>query len=101
MKKSIEDLLKQHKRKYKDQITYYNDIELVIDSVCKELSIPKVVAKKIVDAQFRMMKQVMGSEGLITKDSIFEDFKSIRLLRLGSFRPSQKKFEYIQKNLKN
>ncbi len=100
MKKNIQNLLKNHKRKYRDNITYSNDIELIIEKVCLSTGLSKGDVKKILDSQFRILKQVMGNEGLIKNDSKFEDFKSIRLLRLGSFRPSENKFKYIQKNLK-
>ena len=101
MKKNIQNLLREHKKKYKDQITYFNDIELIIDEVCVKTGLNKGEVKKIVDSQFRMLKQVMGNEGLVTTDSKFEEFKSIRLLLLGSFRPSPKKFKYVQKYLKD
>jgi len=102
MKDNIEDILKDKKKdkKFANNTIYCNDIELIIDKIHSETEMNKLDIRSIIDSQLRMLKQVMGNEGLVKLESNFEDFKSIRLLRLGSFRPSPKKFEYIQKYLR-
>lgn len=100
MKKGIEDLLERHRKKFKDQQIYCNDIELIIEEIVKETNLSKGEIRKIVDSEFKMLREVMANDGLITEESQFENFKSIRLIRLGSFRPSDKKFKFIQEALK-
>ena len=96
MKKNIQDLLIRHK-KFFDQLTYCNDIELIIDEVCEKTKLSRTEVKRIIDSQFKMLRQVMSNEGAIKPDSKFEDYKSIRIIKLGSYRPSKAKFEHIQK----
>jgi nucleoid DNA-binding protein len=79
---------------------YCNDIELIIDYIVENTEYSRKEIRDIVDAQFRMLKETTKSGGLITPESNFEDFKSIRLIRLGSFKPSEKKFENIKKIIK-
>jgi len=100
MKKNVEALLKRHKSKFGDNVIYCSEIELIIDELQNELNIPRGDIRKVIDSQFKMLRYVMSSEGLVTADSKFEEFKSLRVFRLGSFRPSKGKFENIQKWLK-
>jgi len=98
MKKNIQDLIIRHK-KFFDQLTYCNDIELIIDDVCEQTGLSKTEVKRIIDSQFKMLRHVMSNEGAIKPESKFEDFKSIRIIKLGSFRPSKAKFTYIQNHI--
>lgn len=93
MKKSSkkEKILKSH-----SNTRYCNDIELIIDHIYTNTEFNKTQIRDIIDAQFRMLKNTTKSGGLITPNSNFNDFKTIRLIRLGSFRPSEKKFNYIK-----
>jgi hypothetical protein len=101
MKPNVEALLKRHKRKFADNVIYSSEIENIIDELTIELGIPKMEIKRVLDSQFRTLRETMNCEGLITPDSSFDELKSIRLIRLGSFRPSKPKFEHIQDWLKN
>ena len=100
MRADIEALLKRHQKKFADNVIYSSEIENIIDEMVKELGIGKLEIKRILDAQFRTLKETMNCEGLIKEDSKFEDMKSIRLIRLGSFRPSKAKFTHIQEWLR-
>lgn len=100
MKPNVQALLDRHKKKFADNVIYCAEIEAIINEMVSELGINKMNIKRVVDAQFRMLRQVMANEGLITEKSNFKDYKSIRLIKLGSFRPSEKKFEYIKNSLK-
>ena len=100
MKPNVEALLKRHKRKFADNVIYSSEIENMIDELTVELGIPKMEIKRVLDSQFRTLKETMNCEGLIKEDSKFEDLKSIRLIRLGSFRPSKAKFTHIQEWLR-
>lgn len=97
MKKNVEALLKRHKSKFGDNVIYCSQIELILDEICKDLNLPRGDVRKVIDSEFKMLRYIMSNEGLVNTDSKFEDFKSIRIFRLGSFRPSKGKFENIQK----
>jgi hypothetical protein len=98
MKKNVEELIKRH-TKYSDSMMYSSDLECLVDELALEFKLNKIDIKRVVDAQFKILRSVMACEGLVTPESKIEDFKSIRLYRLGSFRPSEAKFKYIQKYL--
>ena len=100
MKKGVRELLERHKKKFKHQQIYCNDIELLIDELAEKFKVAKTDIRRIVDSEFKMLREMMSSEGLITLESQFEHFKSLRLIRLGSFRPSENKFKHIQQGLK-
>jgi hypothetical protein len=97
--KDLVKLLERHNRKFKNTIIFPHNIEIIVDEVCVDTGLQRTEVKKMIDSQFRMLKDVINSEGLVKEDSEFDKFKSIRLVRIGSFRPSEKKFEYIQKYL--
>jgi len=97
MKKNVEELLKRHKKKFANNVIYSSEIELIIDEICVELGLSRTDVRKVIDSEFKMLRYTMSSEGLVNEESKFDDFKSIRLFRLGSFRPSRSKFSYIQK----
>jgi len=104
VKKNIKDLQIRLKKNntFGDVIYYSAIIEYIINTIQKENpELNLIDIKRVIDAELRMLKQVMNNEGLITPESKFEDFKSIRLFRLGSFRPSPGKFKHIQEKLKN
>ncbi|MCK9429239.1 MAG: hypothetical protein M0R17_04495 [Candidatus Omnitrophica bacterium] len=101
MKPDVEALLRRHKKKFADNVIYSSEIENMIDELVQELGFGKMEIKRVLDSQFRILRETMNCEGLITEDSKFEDMKSIRLIRLGSFRPSPSKFEHIQEWIKN
>lgn len=95
MRKNIRNI-KKGKEKIHSNTTYCNDIELIISYIYSITGFSKAQIRDVVDAQFRMLKDTTMSGGLIEEDSKFEDFSSIRLIRLGSFNPSKKKFEYMK-----
>lgn len=95
MRKNIRNI-KKGKEKIHSNTTYCNDIELIIDYIYSNTDFSKAQIRDIVDAQFRMLKDTVMSGGLIDTDSNFEDFSIIRLIRLGLFSPSKKKFEYMK-----
>jgi len=99
MKPNVKALLERHKKKFADNVIYCAEIESIIDEMVSELGVNKMNIKRVVDAQFRILREVMGNEGLITKNSDFKNYKSIRLIKLGSFRPSEKKFKFIKEFL--
>lgn len=99
MKKGVKELLERHKSKFKNQQIYCNDIEILIDELAVQFKLNKADVRRIIDSEFKMLREMMSSEGLVTVDTKFENFKSLRLIRLGSFRPSERKFLYIQKAL--
>lgn len=87
---------------FADSIVFSSELECIIDEIHKKFNVlKKIDIKRIIDSQFRMLKQTMNNAGDITEDSNLKDFKSIRLFKIGSFRPSEKKFMYIQKYLKS
>jgi hypothetical protein len=97
MDKTLEKILERNK---KIGIPYFcNDIERIIEDISIETGLTKTEIKGVVDAQFKTLKEVMQEDGIIDTNSKFNALKSIRLTRLGSFRPSPLKFEHIQKNL--
>jgi hypothetical protein len=100
MKPDIQALLDRHKKKFADNVIYASEIENIIDEMVLELDFGKMEIKRIVDSEFKMLRHVMSNEGLVKEDSKLEDFKSLRLIRLGSFKPSENKFKYIKEFLK-
>jgi len=100
MKKNVEELIKRH-TKYSDSMLYCSELEILVEELASKFNLNKIDVKRIVDAQFKILRTVMSIDGIIKPDSKLEDFKSIRLYRLGSFRPSEAKFKVIQKNLEN
>ena len=92
---------KSRKIKTHSNTIYCNDIELIIDYIYQNTEFSKAEIRDVVDTQFRFLKETTKSGGLITPESNFEDYKSIRLIRLGSFRPSKKKFDYIKEVVSN
>jgi hypothetical protein len=97
-KANIAALIKRHS-KYTDTMVYCAELELLTEELAIEFGLNKIDIKRVVDAQFKMLRNVMSEEGLVKPESKLEDFKSIRLYRLGSFRPSEARFKIIQKNL--
>ncbi|MCP4255531.1 MAG: hypothetical protein GY775_19420 [Candidatus Scalindua sp.] len=86
--------------KAKKSPIFCSDLEIIIDKLVAEHGLSKSQVRDIVDSQFRFLKQTITSGGIINKDSDLKDYKSVRLIRLGAFSPSEKKFKYIQKKLK-
>lgn len=85
--------------KLKNKITsqvYCNDIELILNKIALDMGCNRNQIREVLDAQFRTLSTTIKSGGIISKDSNYSDFASLRLIRLGSFRPSPKKFEYIK-----
>jgi hypothetical protein len=98
MKKNTKRIRKE---KVHSNTIYCNDIELIIEYIYNNTEgYSKAQIRDAVDSQFRMLKDITRSGGLINEESKYEDFKSIRLIRLGAFRPSEKKFEYIKEAVK-
>lgn len=99
MKPDVKLLLERHKKRFAENTIFCSNIESIIDEIVTETGLPRIEIRKIIDSEMRILKEIINNQGLITPDSKFENFKSIRLIRLGSFKPSEAKFKRIQEYL--
>jgi len=100
MNKELEELLKKHDRVFKSKGLLAQELELTIDKLYLELKIPKNVIRQIVSSQFSLVNNVISSTKVDKKDygkAKYSDYKSVRLIYLGTFKPSLTKFIRLKK----
>jgi hypothetical protein len=104
MNKELEELLKKHNRIYKSKRLLSQELESLIDQIFLETNIPKNTIRQIVSSQFSLINDVISSTKVDKKDykkAKFTDYKSIRLIYLGTFKPSFTKFMRLKKIKEN
>lgn len=97
MKNKLNTLVEKYKDKKINSVIFNAAIDNIALEVAEELNLPIVIVRKVIDSQFRLVNEVINSVEKINKDSKFEDYESVRLIHIGSFRPSWPKFSKLVK----
>lgn len=101
MNQKVQKLLAEHKKLFKYRSTFSSALENIINEVSKETGYSKKVIYQIVSAQFLMIKDTISTSDpqKSVEDLDFDNYKSIRLIYLGSFVPSKNKFNKVKRAL--
>ena len=73
----------------------YPQTRRLYEAVAKELNLPMDLVEKVLDSQFKFVKEVMA-QGEKNKP---ETFKTIQLTHLGKFAVRKRKMEYYKRQL--
>jgi nucleoid DNA-binding protein len=74
----------------------YPQTRRIYEEVARELNLPMDLVEKVLDSQFKFVKEVMA-QGEKNKP---ETFKTIQLTHLGKFAVRKRKIEYYKRKLK-
>lgn len=101
MNQKVKKLLEEHKKLFKYRSTFSSTLENIINEVSRNTGHSKKIIYQIVSAQFLMVKDtIVTSDPQKSIDNLnFDNYKSIRLIYLGSFVPSKNKFNKVKKAL--
>ena len=102
MTPELKRLLEKHNKIYKVRRPFSPSIENIISKVREQTGLDKDSIYQIISSQFRMIQEtIYDSSDKSGLDTLaFENYKSIRLIYLGTFEPSKNKFNRVVKLLK-
>lgn len=102
MTPELQKLLEKDDKVYKIRRPFSPSLRNIIDKIREETGVDKNIIYQVISSQFRMVQETIytssDKSGLETMH--FENYKSIRLIYLGTFEPSENKFNKVVKLLK-